>query len=242
MNFTFASANGNTFLIFDCIKSPNVKLNYFYILSWFIAKKVDSCLVIKYHSGNYLKSMLVVTMDVYFPKGGFCGNGARAVGKYLQKTYGMKYKKFSIYSHSMILTIDKTFAELLLPDNIIQIEYNGYDSYLVNTTGENHIIIFTSNKSMFISPPNFKMVTININVCWINNNELYVKTFERGINRYTQSCGTGTVSAWYVGRCLGYLSYSHKYNVYTNGGKLTINPTQNIHKKTVYLSGQTFVK
>src|SRR5947207_3346018 len=105
-----ASANGNTFLIFDCIQN---KFNYLHMLFWFITKKVDSCLVL-YHNNSY-NDHLNDRMDVY--------------------------------------------------------------------------------------------------LCQISGDNIYVKTWERGIQRFTKSCGTGVVSCVETARITGRIKSKSKYEV-----------------------------
>lgn len=201
-----ATANGNTFLIFDCIQN---KFNYLHMLFWFVTKKVDSCLVLYYNNSD--SNQLNVVMDVYFPKGGFCGNGARAVSHYLHTYYNfgsyaivLNNEMINETIHLNKLNTGQYCAELIVPDSILPITICGYKFYFTRTLSEPHLITFEIIPiDQFILIAKYAQVLmnqhaisqgVNVNLCQISGDKIYVKTWERGIQRFTKSCGTGIVS------------------------------------------------
>lgn len=221
-----ATANGNTFLIFDCMQN---KFNYLRMLFWFVMKKVDSCLVL-YHNSSH-NDQLNVRMDVYFPKGGFCGNGARAVSHYLHTHYN--FGSYAIVlSNEMInetihlnkLNSGQYCAELIVPDLILPLMIYGYEFYFTKTLSEPHLITFETipidqfiwiaERAQVLMDQHAISRGVNVNLCQINEDKIYVKTWERGIQRFTKSCGTGVVSCVETARITGRIKSKCEYMVH----------------------------
>ncbi len=73
----------------------------------------------------------------------------------------------------------------------------------------------------------------NVNCYAIENNQVFNRTFERGVEKETLSCGTGCVAvAWAIRQCIQPKQPS--IPVHTKGGLLTIE----VKEKTYYLKGK----
>ena len=83
----------------------------------------------------------------------------------------------------------------------------------------------------------------NVNFVEINNERLFVRTYERGVEDETLSCGTGVTAAAIVSHHLGKIT-KNNIEVVTPGGKLNVKFENAIpgYYNHVYLSGPaTFV-
>ncbi|MCX6231844.1 MAG: diaminopimelate epimerase [Bacteroidetes bacterium] len=78
---------------------------------------------------------------------------------------------------------------------------------------------------------------INVNFAQIYENHLYVRTYERGVEDETLSCGTG-VTASAIAYALD--KNIQLVNIETKGGKLNVSFTKNINKSfsEIYLEGE----
>ena len=244
-----ATANGNTFLIFDCMQH---KFNYLRMLFWFVTKKVDSCLVLYYNDSH--SDQLKVTMDVYFPKGGFCGNGARAVSHYLHTYYNfgsyaivLNNEMINETIHLNKLDSGQYCAELIVPDSILPLMIYGYEFYFTKTLSEPHLITFQiipidqfiwiAERLQVLMDQRAISRGVNVNLCQINGDNIYVKTWERGIRRFTKSCGTGVVSCVETARITGRIESKCEYVVHCANEILAVR--MNEDKKKCLLYGET---
>lgn len=159
-----------------------------------------------------------------------CGNGGRCIVKYA-------------YDHKYI----KEQTEFLAPDGLhrarindqeISLEMNSVDSvlshnedYILNT-GSPHFVTFVKS----LSPLNvaeagrsirystrFAEDGINVNfVELLNENQIFVRTYERGVEDETLSCGTGVTAAAIATHLKVGGSNEGKWSINTKGGVLKV--------------------
>ncbi len=119
---------------------------------------------------------------------------------------------------------------------------------LVLNTGSPHYVCFVKNiDELNINKQGAKIRNskafikegINVNFCEVKNNRLYVRTYERGVEAETLSCGTGVVASAISAFELKKIN-SNKIQVNTQGGKLkvTLNKINNNNYKKIVLSGE----
>ena len=180
--------------------------------------------------------------------GSLCGNGGRCTIAFAKQLGIIKNKtKFMAYDGLHVGSIDiKTKLVTLKMNDVNQIVAKGND-YELNT-GSPHYVIFNQevkNLDVFKegrkirNSKSYRLQGINVNFVAMRNNELYVRTYERGVENETLSCGTGITAA-----SIAFALHSKtkkKYNipVVTPGGSLqvsfkTINHTQ---FTDIYLTG-----
>ncbi len=169
-----------------------------------------------------------------------CGNGGRCI-------VAFAYKLGVIKEKTNFIAVDGPHdAEVLNPSYIRlrMIDVNnievGEDYYYLNT-GSPHYVNFKKEltKGGIVSEAReiryndrFKAEGTNVNYVKISDNGLYVRTYERGVEDETYSCGTGVVaSSISAGMKEG--KKEGKYEIETLGGKLKVSYSANFEKKEV---------
>ncbi|MCR9014410.1 diaminopimelate epimerase [Aquiflexum gelatinilyticum] len=172
---------------------------------------------------------------VYFNADGsqsMCGNGARcavAFAKYL----GILERNTNFLAidgeHQAVVAGDWIELEMR---PVLSLANSGQD-YFVNT-GSPHHVRFVENVSDY---PVFEVGKeirysnayapkgTNVNfVTPLGKDEIHVRTYERGVENETLSCGTGVTACALV---YGYQHELHEVNIKTPGGKLKVRFTEN---------------
>lgn len=239
MKTLLAEATGNTFIIADCVSSPFTEIDLLHKL--LEIEDRDDALIISepcYLEGSLSLKYQILGRDKQF--GEFCANGARALSAYLHeyypgyKTYYLrtasgqhKLKKLNDSQYS----VEVPFPKYELNSNFIA-DFNRYKrafDYSYVEMIEPHLVIKgdISDATLLALGKDLNLNTdlfpkgININA-WheLGKGELYVKTYERGVKRLTQSCGTGSLS------CASLLD-REQIAIKTKGGELLINKFEN---------------
>lgn len=196
-----------------------------------------------------------IRMQIYNSDGTeaeMCGNGVRCLVKYALDEGYIK-DKASVETLAGILTIssrieDKTwitvnmgkpqFERAKIPANgvgdFVNVTLHGYKVSAVNT-GVPHAVIFVDSLDepglMQIAPkirydPIFPKGT-NVNFVKLNSSdEITIRTYERGVEGETLSCGTGSVACAVLAHKLGKTDNTIKVN--TKGGELRITIAQDV--------------
>lgn len=157
-----------------------------------------------------------------------CGNGSRAA-MHFASFLGMTNGKATFEAY------DGNHEAELLPSGIVRlkmsdvsgIKRNGED-YFINT-GSPHLIRFVSdvkNHPVFEEgreirfSDDYKPGGTNVNfVELLSNNTLFIRTYERGVENETLSCGTGVTAAAIAASFKGYES---PISITTRGGDLSV--------------------
>lgn len=117
---------------------------------------------------------------------------------------------------------------------IFEIDREKYNVYAINI-GVPHAVVFVADfnfdivkharrlrySDMFPQGVNVNFVKI------ISSNEIQIRTYERGVENETLSCGTGSVAAAVIANKLGLVS--NRVNVVTRGGMLKIEVGEKIY-------------
>lgn len=150
---------------------------------------------------------------VYFNSDGkpstMCGNGGRCIVAFAKKT-GIVRQKYSFCAvdgahESVIVSSDDheqtSFVSLKMND-VNKIE-KGPDYYVLNT-GSPHYVKFVQNIDAFNVyeearkirfSDKYKEEGINVNFVEKKNGNIFVRTYERGVENETLSCGTGITAS-----------------------------------------------
>ena len=177
--------------------------------------------------------------------GSMCGNGARCSVKFAQNQKIIKSNTiFNACDGNHNATINKDLITLSMKP-VDKIKTFNNDLFL--DTGSPHYIRFVENIEGFNvynegklirNSSEFKDEGVNVNfVQIISENEFSVRTFERGVEDETLSCGTGVTA---VALAMVHLkkTNSKKLKIKTRGGELTVefNNSENGYSE-IYLTG-----
>jgi diaminopimelate epimerase len=125
--------------------------------------------------------------------------------------------------------------------------YEKYNDYLFLNTGSPHLVKFVDdvssldliNISRNIQKSNRFDNGVNVNLVSRKNDNLYqIRTYERGVEDETLSCGTGAVASALALNILSLIN-SKTVNLDTKGGLLTVDFNKSNSKYTdIHLSGK----
>jgi len=170
---------------------------------------------------------------VYFNSDGnessMCGNGGRCITAFAK--------------HLGIININATFLaidgvhEAKIQDELISLkmcdvrELEVGEDYFYLNTGSPHYVKYVSNLENFNVLDEGKKIRYsqrfsefgtNVNFIEKTNDVLCVRTYERGVENETFSCGTGVTAAVLVAAFSGHSTHKNSCSVKTLGGNLTV--------------------
>ena len=220
---------GNDFVLFD---NRNNKISFTKEQVAFICHRrfgigADGLMLLELQEGYDFKM-------VYYNSDGnessMCGNGGRCITAFAKKLGLVKDKaKFIATDGEHHATINNDLVRLKMND-VNAIEENP-DFYFLNT-GSPHYVKYVKDVQQFSVVEEGKKVRYNdrfkaegTNVNFIENmaDSLFVRTYERGVEDETYSCGTGVTAAALVAAISGKSTGENTCDIQTLGGKLKIN-------------------
>lgn len=245
IHFTKLHGNGNDFILIDEYKGEIVPEK-----SSFARKYCDRRFGIGADGVMYLGSSDIadIRMRIFNPDGTeaeMCGNGIRCLVKYALEE-GYVKKNASVETPVGVLSVSsrndgKTwvtvnmgipqFAREKIPakgtGEFLDVEMHGYHVSAVNT-GVPHAVIFVESfdPDLMLAAPGIRSDPIfpkgaNVNFVLVNSREeITIRTYERGVEAETLSCGTGAVAAAATAHRLGKTGDTVRVN--TTGGELRI--------------------
>ncbi len=221
MTYTTYNASGNTFVIFH----TNKKQDYSQLAITLCKKEnVDGLIVVVPH-------MVYDFQWLFYNNDGsdasMCGNGARAVAHYahINKIAG-NYMKFLTGAGEISCVVDGDIVETsMTKPKIIKQPFEQFDlTWCMVDTGVPHLVTIVDDLDKFDLELCSKMRyehNANVNFAKIEDDKLYVRTYERGVENETLACGTGMVACFLRAKDLNLIST--KANVYPKSGEeLTI--------------------
>ena len=184
---------------------------------------------------------------IYFNSDGsqsLCGNGSRC-GFAFAKSLGMVNSKATFETtdgrHEIKLEDGKIQFQLVNVEEVIQI--NDKEWY-INTGSPHHIIISEEVEGVDIvrkgrgirnSPTYSSQNGTNVNFAQLLQDKVKIRTYERGVEDETLSCGTGATA---VGIVAGKLGLTSPISIQTMGGELNVFFQQNGDSFTnIWLAG-----
>lgn len=211
------SASGNTFLIslisdFKCISAEE-------IMNLCVENRTDGLVLIKKQSfGIYPWKFF--NNDGY--EANFCGNATRATGLFIFDIENCnKTKLLTNIGIIEVNRLDNGFirSNLPLPNNIKPINFKQYKGFYFEL-GVKHCFFKVDNlnsipKEDYIELRNHFDSNINF-IEVLNNKDCLIKTFEKGIEDFTLSCGSGTSGAFFI-----------LFNHFHLNNNICFNPNQN---------------
>lgn len=236
IGFTKLSATGNDFILID--NRQKIMFGNEYDLIRKICSRrtgigADGVLLIEESVENDFKMR-------YYNADGFeaemCGNGARACAYYSDKNgIARSQMTFEVSGAHYSAHVDGAFISLLMqkPENLnlhpAALESTDFQEggYLV--LGVPHYVLFADRiqeidvekvGSYYCEHPEFKPRKTNVNFVSQQNGKIQIRTFERGVNEETLSCGTGTVSSAIILNMVRKKTYPMDFE--TAGGPLRV--------------------
>jgi diaminopimelate epimerase len=173
-----------------------------------------------------------------------CGNGSRCA-VHLAKHLGIIDQEACLFTtdgpHQA--HIKEGLIHLSLRDvSEIETLQNGYllntgsPHYVQQVDDWEHLDVYKAGKEIRYAPP-FQKEGVNVNFVRLQeDNKIAVRTYERGVEEETLSCGTGAVAAALIAATRGYVS---PVTIYTQGGVLQVSFTKELphHFQDIYLIG-----
>ncbi len=176
---------------------------------------------------------------IYFNADGFegsmCGNGGRCIASFANKLgiagESMKFEAVDGLHEAMIMEKQKNEAMVMLKMQFVSGIKQIDDKLLINT-GSPHLIIRTNDLPQVDVETEGQRLRfdksiseegVNVNFISIHNELIQIRTYERGVEHETLSCGTGVTAAgiaaswWHGGR---------QFTVRTLGGDLQVSFTK----------------
>ncbi|MFW5872467.1 MAG: diaminopimelate epimerase [bacterium] len=229
VHFFKYQGTGNDFIIVDCRElNPSI----------FSAKVIKSLCDRRFGIGADGLMLFLYHNDMDFEmkyfnsdgnEGTMCGNGGRCIVAFA--------KKLGIIEHTAtFLAIDGIHEATIDMDNIVRLKMQDVievernrPNYFLNTGSPHyvnfmedidHLDVYSEGKKIR-NNVRFKKEGTNVNFAHVNNNEIYVRTYERGVEDETLSCGTGVVA---TAISAGFYRESDisSYKINTLGGRLKV--------------------
>ncbi len=250
-SFQKYQGTGNDFIIID---DRELKFN-----------RADTALVAKLcnrHTGIGADGLILLQNKtgydfemVYYNSDGnessMCGNGGRCIAEFA-RTLGLVKDKATFYAidgnHESV--VKPGFISLKMKD-VKEVELTAPFAYL--NTGSPHYVAFVNHVENYNvleegrkvrNNTRFKEEGVNVNFVEKKYNDLFVRTYERGVEAETLSCGTGVTAAALVASLRNISTTQNDCDIQTLGGKLKVKFTKHSDNSftDVWLEGPaTFV-
>ena len=193
-------------------------------------------LILLRSSDKYDFEMVYFNSDGY--EGSMCGNGGRCAVAFA-KQLGISHSETSFIAvdgvhQARILAGDSKQLMISLQINHVKVA-DRQNQPLVLDTGSPHLIVFADQINDLKVEEEGRQIRyseayaaegINVNFVEIlRNDTLYVRTYERGVERETLSCGTGVTAAALAAWIKGVKNVGNMYNIQTPGGFLKVSFT-----------------
>ncbi len=231
LSFEKYHGTGNDFIVIDNrlhVFSPS-----FQVVSFLCNRRLgigaDGLMLIE-NKEDYDFSMRYFNSDGY--EGSMCGNGGRCISAFYNKNIAPQ-KKLHFYAmdgahHSEILMKENinNFLVKLCMQEVNKVEFHVNDFFL--NTGSPHVVKFVDNADEIDVLTLGKQIRLsskyapygtNVNFVEKQEGKLYVRTYERGVEDETLSCGTGVTASAIAA---SFTENSSNFDIITRGGNLHV--------------------
>lgn len=158
-----------------------------------------------------------------------CGNGGRCIVEFARVIGLVKDEASFVATDGLhVAKVKPAFVSLKMND-VSEIELGAAYSFL--NTGSPHYVAFVNDVEKFNVyekgkevrySDRFKAEGTNVNFVEKRYNELFVRTYERGVEAETYSCGTGVTAAALVASVKSVATATDYCDIKTLGGKLKV--------------------
>ncbi|MBA3900661.1 MAG: diaminopimelate epimerase [Bacteroidetes bacterium] len=175
---------------------------------------------------------------IYFNADGnqssMCGNGGRCIAAFAAYLGIIKDKGtfWAIDGEHPVEIKENKQSEMLVSLKMIDVtKIKSGNDYFVLNTGSPHYILFTDNVEQINvikqgkeirNSSSFIKEGINVNFVEIKSNSIKMRTYERGVEDETFSCGTGATAAGIAAIFSGKLTNTESVQVQVPGGNLKV--------------------
>ncbi|MCW3083910.1 MAG: Diaminopimelate epimerase [Bacteroidetes bacterium] len=162
-----------------------------------------------------------------------CGNGGRCIVEFARALGLVKKTAFFLASDGEHEAVVNTGFISLKMNNVSKVELGADYSFL--NTGSPHYVAFVNNVENFDvagkgrairNNDRFKAEGTNVNFVEKKYNDLFVRTYERGVEGETFSCGTGVTAAALVAALKSVSTTESFCDIKTLGGNLKVKFTK----------------
>tara|TARA_B100000886_G_scaffold49380_1_gene30427 strand:+ start:1198 stop:1983 length:786 start_codon:yes stop_codon:yes gene_type:complete len=229
INFSKYNGAGNDFIIIDDRKSfiNDNKSLISYLCDRHFGVGAEGLIILK-ESNNYDFEILHYTSDGNL--GSLCGNGSRCAVLFA-------YNKDIIGRKTVFNAFDGIHSAEILDNGLIKMEMKVNSDIVINSygtwldTGSPHLVIEkddidkldVNNEGRLIRYNDlYKKEGVNVNfIEKISDDQFKIRTYERGVEKETLACGTGSTAS---AICMNFLSRSNCNNITIKckGGDLNV--------------------
>ena len=241
--FSKYQATGNDFIVVDYLLPDDSTSLIHFLCDRRLGIGADGfiCIYPNYSDADF--EMVYYNADG--KKGSMCGNGGRSAVKFCLEYFKTYSRRSPVRTEVSLLANDKIYhgalhekgyaLRMTQPTPVEHLEENVY----FTDTGSPHVVIVLDDAEKLQDVVYFKEIThkyrydprfeagggTNVNLCFLEGETLKMRTFERGVEDETYSCGTGTVAVTYVLAYLG--TVRALYTIETKGGTLYVEWDEN---------------
>lgn len=214
----------------------------------------DDALILKteyQNSEQIILSMIVLEPDNSIAE--FCGNGARVISCFLQHKFGNQKLKYYLKTSQGMRRIwwkkNTFFVDMgnttfyLNTNKFLKPSLEKFTlglglrqfTFFWTETMEPHLVTFEDicedelhDLGLYLNrhQRHFFPLGINLNKAAITSTDsMSVLTYERGVNRITEACGTGATSCAMLAKALGHVKGNKSITISLKGGQIKIHPT-----------------
>jgi diaminopimelate epimerase len=232
LNFYKYQGTGNDFIIIDAREKPiNLNTNQIAFLCDRRFGIGADGLMILVTSDRYDFEMIYYNADG--EPGSMCGNGGRCLVQFALKAGYIKKQTTFIATdglHEAKLLDHNDWISLKM-GNVYQIDIRSENECFMNT-GSPHLVQWVLNPNevdvksvgtMIRYNNEFKELGTNVNFVSVDKDTVFVRTYERGVEDETLSCGTGVTASVLAASATNRLSEDATFSkVKTLGGQLIV--------------------
>lgn len=223
-------ATGNDFIIIDMLQQSFDENNFSlvrHLCNRHFGIGADGLILFKKHT-SFDFEMVYYNADGY--PATMCGNGGRAITAFAHHHGYIQNECRFVASDGEHLAKVIDSKTISLKMNDVQIIVQHPDGVEIHT-GSPHFIISSNDDLNKINinelgrkiryESRFAPQGINVNFVQIDSNDIVIRTYERGVEAETLSCGTGSVAAA-IWACLKLPDGSYAKNIRALGGNLKV--------------------
>lgn len=242
LSFAKYSGNGNDFVILDHPKIPVTPELVIKLCDRHFGVGADGVLTLTTRDGHDGE------MRIYNSDGGeaeMCGNGLRCLGTYLDDVASVKKDSYRIRTMNSSYTVSREgkaiaieMSELKDKNKHDLTEFREYEKKFFINTGVPHLVFLGRDIKRIhikVTAPQYRFNKLfpggtNVNFVEVLDpatQTAYVRTYERGVEDETHSCGTGLTA---VGMALAdWFGWKGAITLMTKGGRQQVNVGEKVY-------------